>query len=208
MKKTFLIILTIVILIAGLTYKYWFWYIPLIISGDFIEEVTPPSTQTSNELASQAGDEPKFDCEGKGDVGIIVDTGNGVSTYRSDKYKFTFEFPTAWSIGNNHIGCGTFQLKNYNPSMQDGNPHGFAKGTGKIEMFAGVDESFLGGAEMKEIEIAGQKAYESEDTFYGSTTYIIEFPSRKGEYLSISRYGDSAVGAAVLKQILESLRWL
>ncbi|MBA3789165.1 hypothetical protein H0X32_02080 [Patescibacteria group bacterium] len=71
-----------------------------------------------------------------GDVGVIVDNGNGLSTYTSNKYRLSFSYPSSLYVGDTNIGYGTFQLMNYTDASST-QSESFPEGDFKIEMGIG-----------------------------------------------------------------------
>jgi hypothetical protein len=144
--------------------------------------------------------------EERGDVGVITKNGS-TSTYKSDKYKFSFSYPTLWRIGDNRIGHGTFQLFNYDPSKIVGGSV-FKKGMNKIEAVIITDPSGFFSEDtgnLVEVTIAGQKAYKLE--YDGGISYTIALPSHPGKYLGISIYGDPS-NYSILENLVEDITWL
>jgi hypothetical protein len=147
------------------------------------------------------------------DSGTLSDTGNGISTYLSSKYKFSFSYPTNWRVGDSNIGNGAFQLFNY-PLAQEVQSEGFVKGHSKIEavlinnlpgqIFTPQDY-FSPNEITYEKTIAGQKAYYGDSD--GVSSYLITVPSTTPiEYLGISEYGDTS-DSSTIEKIVASLKW-
>lgn len=150
--------------------------------------------------------------EAKGDVGAITTEGT-TSTYVSSKYKFSFQYPSTWRIGDNRIGYGTLQLFNYDEAEADGNLHDWGKGHNKIELVIGTRDpksyaTEVGNGEngtYEETVIGGQKAFIGRND--RMQAYLIELPDQNGVYMIINVYGDPA-SHSIITEVISTLEWL
>ena len=131
---------------------------------------------------------------------VIIGTSTDMlRLYTSKEYGFHFLFSSkGWYIGDNCLGCGTFQLSNYDPATADGKDFGPAYAS-KIEMaivHSNVNAASIDYPEIHRSEntviVAGEKAkvFDIELLQGKIRSYYIPLPKKPGLFLAMSIYGN------------------
>lgn len=149
-------------------------------------------------------------------VGSISSTKDGDNIYTSQKYKLRFIYPKSWSIGDNHLGDGTFQIFNYDESHKTGKSI-FLKGQNKIEVV--IEEKNI---DATSSDYLNEKVMKNSFTFFGQPAtkveveligghkvlyYFISLPNFTNKYLRLSIYGDPS-NFYILDNLIKHLTWL
>jgi hypothetical protein len=150
-------------------------------------------------------------------VGTISSSTDGQNVYTNYKYKFRFEYPQGWFVGDNHLGYGSFQLFNYDASTPEG---GKSQGNNKYDKIeVGIGESeYYGTSDIypeknrttEKIQIAGQAATRQLMTLQSGQeilAYAIPIQNLPGRFLTIAIYGDPS-NFSVLDHIVSTINWI
>ncbi len=196
-----------------------------LVTGYLIFEKKPtPATQELRTVTTPSVITPQPQYE----VGEITDGGNGTLLFTSNKYGFSFSFPSDWEVSDNRIDYGTFQL--FSPTStadqavlaaMEKNPGGdfsaVLKGTNINQITMVILDSSMfypSRAEKIEVDIGGVKGYRQTEysrasnwTRISHQSYTVELPSYPGKFLHMIISGDED-NLFVLSDIIKSFRWL
>ena len=148
-------------------------------------------------------------------VGIIATSTKVLNSYTSKEYGIFFLFPSkGWYIGGNCLGCGTFQVSNYDPETADGKDFTFATAT-KIEMGISRSNTYGTSTDYPEVErhektviVAGRevRGFDIELLQGKVRSYSIPLPKKPGLFLNMSAYGNTE-SFYILDEIARSLEF-
>ena len=177
-----------------------------------------PSERTDPENSRHSTTPPSTDFGANDDsrkeyAGTIVATSDGRNVYTSNKLGIRFTYPHGWRIGDNALGYGTFQLFNYDESVER---PGFTDGMNKIEAVVIPSNPYEISGEYPEksravtqIQAAGQRVtqYDERLEFGSIRGYLMRLPTVPGKFFAITIYGDPA-NFHTLDEIIKSVELL